>query len=300
MGNDNDRRVIIITGPTCSGKTVLSLEYVSKFNGEIVNCDSLQVYDELKILTAYPTEDEYSAVLHHLFGFLKNHEKINAYTWSTLAAQKITEIFQRNRVPIIVGGTGLFISTLTEGVSPLPVVSQETRSLANALAKEDYDELCRRVYEGDPNIQKVIPKEKHRQMIRAFEIYTETKKSILYFYGLPRIKFLDAQYETNIIALERSVLYERINRRVENMMKLGAIDEVQDLLLRIGHNNLPRQIIFNKFPIFQALGAKEIVSYIDGEINCPDLIEAIQTTTRHYAKRQLTWFKTKMQSEFES
>jgi tRNA dimethylallyltransferase len=289
-------KVIIITGTTCSGKTALSLEYAEKFDGEIINCDSLQVYSDLKILTAFPVEYESLAVPYHLFGFLESDAKIHAFTWAKLAACKITEIFRRNRVPIIVGGTGLFINTLINGVSPLPEISRKTRYLANELARRNYEELCRKVYENDPNIQLTIPKERRRQMLRAFEVYTETGKSILYFYGLPKIKFINTCYEINITELERPVLYKRINKRVENMMKIGAIDEVTSFLSEIEINNADRQMMFNRFPILQALGAKEIVSYIDGEITYEDLTDTIKTTTRHYAKRQLTWYKHQMPS----
>ena len=287
------RRIIIVAGPTASGKSKYAIEIAQSQNGEIINCDSLQVYKHLQILTSYPKEEDQMIVPHKLFGYLDCFEKTTAADWAEKASIAIEGILQNNKVPIIVGGTGLYINTLINGISPIPSVCKENREKALKLAYEDYEDLCRKVYEIDDEIKNIITKDKHKQMIRAYEVFLETNQSILTFYKLSKKMFLNnVKPEYHIINVDRSILYQKINIRFREMLHNGAIDEVRDLLNSIREDD--KYTIFKKYPIFNAIGAKEIVAYLDGIFTLEDVIEISSLNSRRYAKRQITWFKHKI------
>ncbi|MDR0942594.1 MAG: tRNA (adenosine(37)-N6)-dimethylallyltransferase MiaA [Holosporales bacterium] len=288
------RKVWIVAGPTASGKTKYAIEKAKEIGGEIINCDSLQIYDELKTLTAYPTKEEMDGVPHKLFGYLKYNQKSTVADWATLAAKEVEKTFQNGKIPIIAGGSGLYINILTNGISPLPEVSSKNRKLAEESAKNDYNALCDELYKFDPELRNFITNDKRRQTIRAYEIFLETGKSILrYFKDYPKLKFLEnVEYEYKIMEYERAALYEKINERLEYMLQAGAIEEVKQLLSKIGCDD--RTALFNDYPIFKAIGAKEITLYLDGIYSFEKMKEMIKTNTRHYAKRQITWFKYRM------
>lgn len=284
------RKIQIIAGPTASGKTAYAINKALEIGGEIVNCDSLQVYKDLKILTAYPTPDELSMVNHRAFGYLEYNEKTTSVDWAKVVSNEIEEIFQNGKIPVIVGGTGLYINSLVNGISPLPEVSERNREISTNFAKEDFEELCKKVYELDPELINLILPENHRQMIRAYEIFLETGKSIRYFYSLPKIKFIDnVDFEITVIDIDRNKLYEKINLRFDMMLENGAIEEVEELLNII--NNPDKDEIFKNYPIFKAIGSKEIAKYLDGDISYEKMKELSKTASRQYAKRQITWFK---------
>jgi tRNA dimethylallyltransferase len=288
------QEVTIIFGPTASGKTDYAIKYAKKNGGEIINCDSLQVYKDLKILTAHPSADEMSVVKHRLFGYLDYDQKITSVDWAKSAASEIQTILQAGMLPIMVGGTGLYINTLINGISPLPKISGETRENSSFIAKNDYGFLCEKVYENDPRIRDFIPQDRHRQMTRAFEILAETGKSILHFYRLPRVTFLhDTSYKFIILKTDRIALYEKINRRFDLMLELGAVDEVKDLMLKINASTLAETLTF---PIFQAIGSKEIAMHIREEYTFEQMKNLVTMKMRNYAKRQITWLKHKIPS----
>lgn len=289
------RKIQIIAGPTASGKTSYAIKKALKIGGEIINCDSLQIFKDLKILTAYPTLDELSIVKHRAFGYLNYYEKTSVVDWAKIAANEIEDVFKNGKVPIIVGGTGLYINALINGISPLPEVSDKNRQIAIDFAKENFSELCKKVYELDPMLKELILPENHRQMIRTYEIFLETGKSVRYFYSLPKIKFINnVDFETKIIDIDRNDLYEKINLRFDIMLQNGAIEEVADLVKKINITN--RDDIFKSYPIFKAIGAKEIVMHLDGEISYEKMKEISKIASRHYAKRQITWFKHQVAS----
>ena len=287
------RKVIVVIGPTASGKTKYAIEKAKLCNGEIINCDSLQVYKDLKILTAFPTKEELSEVNHKLFGYLNYDQKISAVDWAKSAAIEIETTLDLGKVPIIVGGTGLYINTLMQGISPIPNVSEKNRNIANEMAFDNFDEICENLYKLDSELRNLFPKEKHRQLIRAFEVFLETGKSIRHFRDLPKTKFIeDIDFDINIVNCEREVLYEKINLRFDLMLKSGAIEEVESLLKKIDISD--RKLLFNKFSIFNAIGAKEITGYLDGEYSFDEMKDISKTNSRHYAKRQVTWFKNQI------
>jgi tRNA dimethylallyltransferase len=278
----------VITGPTASGKTGFAIGHASNIGGEIVNCDSVQVYQDLGILTARPTAVEMSGVRHRLFGHIGFNQRITPVEWARAAGCEIADIMRSGKTPIIVGGTGLYINILINGIAPIPDVSRETRALASAFALSDYDSMCAMVYEADPRLRTIIPASKHRQMIRAFEVLSETGQSILHFHKLPRLRFIDgALCEITVLEVERQRLYERIGQRFDMMLECGAIDEVKALLQKVNDAGLD----VSQLQISQAIGVCEIGRYIAGEYGLDQMRTLVLTRMRNYAKRQVTWFK---------
>ncbi|MDR1609552.1 MAG: tRNA (adenosine(37)-N6)-dimethylallyltransferase MiaA [Holosporales bacterium] len=283
------RKVMIIAGPTASGKTARAIETALERNGEIINCDSLQVYNCLKTLTAFPTDEDMKLAPHRLFGYLGYGDKSSVVTWATLASRAVEDVLKHNRLPIIVGGTGLYVDTLVNGISPLPEVSRDVRE---RVASMNYDELCAELYMADPSLIGVITKQQHHQMLRAYAIHLETGKSILHFRSLPKKVFLsDVEYEYDVMKCDRSKLYERINARFDRMLDAGAVDEVRCFLGTIGYHRHDRSTLFKRYRIFNAIGAKEITMYLDGEVSFEKMKEMATLNLRHYAKRQVTWFR---------
>ncbi|MDR2074791.1 MAG: tRNA (adenosine(37)-N6)-dimethylallyltransferase MiaA [Holosporales bacterium] len=272
------RKVKIIMGPTASGKSKMALRY----GGTIINADSQQVYSDIPIVTSQPTEMDKSLAKHELYGFLKHNEQINAAKWCEMAAKIVEKSIEDEKIPVIVGGTGMYIKCLTEGISKLPVVPKEVRKEVSDLASTNYEKLCEIVYKNDESLRKTITSDKHRQMVRAYEILLTSGKSIGFFFAQPKIQFLkDIECETTIIKVERQELYKRINERCEKMLKNGAIEEVKSLLRKTDQRR--------DYPIFKAIGVSEICSYIDEKSTLEETFEKVSRNTRRYAKRQITW-----------
>ena len=261
-------KIIVITGPTAVGKTKLSIELAKKYNGEIINADAVQVYKGLDIGSAKVTEEEKENIPHHLFDIKDVNEEYTIYHYQKDCREKIKEILDRGNIPILVGGTGLYIKAalydykLTE--------EKETNTYNNLTTEELYNELL----ELDKDI--VIDKNNRRRLIRAINYYKENNKSI---NNNVTNKLL---YDCIFIGLttDRKVLYDKINTRVDIMMKEGLLNEVKDFY---------EKGIRTK-PLLNAIGYKEIYSYLDGNISLEEAIDKIKQNSRHYAKRQYTFF----------
>ena len=261
-------KIIVITGPTAVGKTKLSIELAKKYNGEIINADAVQVYKGLDIGSAKVTEEEKENIPHHLFDIKDVNEEYTIYHYQKDCRKKIKEILDRGNTPILVGGTGLYIKAalydykLTE--------EKETNTYNNLTTEELYNELL----ELDKDI--VIDKNNRRRLIRAINYYKENNKSI---NNNVTNKLL---YDCIFIGLttDRKVLYDKINTRVDIMMKEGLLNEVKDFY---------EKGIRTK-PLLNAIGYKEIYSYLDGNISLEEAIDKIKQNSRHYAKRQYTFF----------
>ena len=261
-------KIIVITGPTAVGKTKLSIELAKKYNGEIINADAVQVYKGLDIGSAKVTEEEKENIPHHLFDIKDVNEEYTIYHYQKDCREKIKEILDRGNIPILVGGTGLYIKAalydykLTE--------EKETNTYDNLTDEELYNKLL----ELDRDI--VIDKNNRRRLIRAINYYKENNKSI---NNNVTNKLL---YDCIFIGLttDRKVLYDKINTRVDIMMKEGLLNEVKDFY---------EKGIRTK-PLLNAIGYKEIYSYLDGNISLEEAIDKIKQNSRHYAKRQYTFF----------
>lgn len=276
-------KIIVIVGPTASGKSRVALELAERFNGEIVNADSVQVYRYMDIGTAKPSKEERERVRHHLIDIRNPDEDFDASRFREEAARAIREVVSRDHLPVVVGGTGLYVKALTEGLFEAPGTDKELRA---KLRKEFEDfgisSLYKKLMDVDPEAaEKISPYNIHR-IIRALEVY--------YLTGMPischqkEHAFSDRPYDSlkTGLLVERETLYKRIDERVDNMIKEGLVEEV-NRLLEMGFKQ--------DFKAMQALGYSQICGYLDGKYNLDEAIALIKKATRHYAKRQMTWFR---------
>jgi len=275
-------KVIAIVGPTGVGKSELAVFLGEKLNGEIVNFDSLQFYKELNIGTAKPGEEERKRVPHHLYDLLELDEEFNAAKFVEIADNLIKEIWERGKIPILVGGTGLYLRAFEYGLFSIEV-PKEIRETLRKRADQDLSSLYEELKRLDPEYaQKISPKDKVR-ITRALEVIYASGKPISYFhkenpfFGKKRYNLIKIG-----LILPRKELYEKINLRVIKMIEKGWIEEVKKLLEK-GYSP--------KLKPFKAIGYKYIIQYLQGKISLEKAIELIQRDTRRYAKRQLTWFK---------
>lgn len=278
---------LAITGPTASGKTAISLRLAKRLSGEIISADSMQIYKGMDIGTAKATEKERAEVPHHLIDFLSPKESFSTELYRARALAALEDIKSRGRLPIFVGGTGLYIDTLMRApMTEAPESSPEYRErlLASLGEGESTDRLWERLCEVDPESAAEIHKNNVRRVIRALEIYDTAgiKKSELD----KRSKEAPRDIFVGMITLDfhnRENLYRRIDTRVDEMIKAGLIDEVSDLY--------SAGLLPESSTAAQAIGYKEIISYIEGKSSLSDAVELIKLSSRRYAKRQLTWFK---------
>jgi tRNA dimethylallyltransferase len=278
--------LLIITGPTACGKSHIAAEIARSIgNAVIVNADSMQVYRDIPIVTAQPDNRIMEEIEHRLYSVCEYNEKMNVVRWAKRAAATVRQSLDEGRYPIIVGGTGMYIDCLVNGISELPEISEEAREAAENLSKNNYQKLCDYVYENDAKLRDLITTDKHRQMQRAYEMLLQTGFSIRSFFEGKTVKFLDGiSYEVMVINnCPRAELYERINTRFRWMVKNGAIEEVEKLLEKTGNNT--------DYHLFQAIGVREICSYVTGKSDYETMIETACMNSRRYAKRQITWLR---------
>ena len=275
-------RVIVIVGPTASGKTSLSIELAKKLNGEIISADSMQIYRKMTIGTAKPTKEEMQGIPHHMIDIVEPNEDFNVAMYRKMAEEKIEEILSKNKTPIIVGGTGLYIDTLVNGIEFQDIENdlEYRMKLEQQTQINGVDWLFEELRKVDPDAAKVIEKNNIRRVIRALEIYKVTGKTKT---EIDKESIKGSKYDYIIFGLlwNREELYNRINLRVDIMIKDGLIEEVKSLIEKEG---------FSKTAL-QGLGYKEVVDYLEEKISYEDMIEKIKMETRRYAKRQMTWFK---------
>ncbi len=276
------KKVIAVVGPTASGKTALGIYLAKKYNGEVVSCDSMQVYSNMPIASAAPTAEEADGVVHHLVGFLSPETKFSVADFIAKATAIIDDILSRGRLPIIVGGTGLYIDSLISGVSfndeNCAEVRQELESRADS---EGVEALLKELREIDPETAEKYHLNDRKRIIRALEIFKlhgKTKTQLDY-----ESKLQGERYDCLWIGItycDREKLYERINRRVDLMLENGLLKEAETAF----NSNVGSTAV-------QAIGHKEFFGYFKGEIPLETAVEGLKTETRHYAKRQMTWFK---------
>ncbi len=278
--------IIAVVGATASGKTAKAIKLAKELNGEIINCDRFQLYKDLKILSAYPTDEELNEANHRLFGILAHDENTSALEWAKLATEEINKVKNMRRQPIIAGGTGMYLDVLINGISPLPDIPQSVREIGTELSKQDFNAMYKAVYEADPNLG-ILP-EQHHQIIRAWEILTVSGKSIRYFFNQPKIKFINDEWKFVYLNPPKEELYNKINRRFDLMLENGAIEEVKTLLEKF--KDMSYTEIFKKYHILKTIGAKEIALYIRDKLQYDDMKSFCKQYSRNYAKRQITWF----------
>ena len=277
---------LALTGPTASGKTALSLGIAEAFGCEIISCDSMQIYEGMNIGTAKATEAERRIAPHHLIDFLSPEESFSAEDYRAMAVKAAGEIASRGNIPLFVGGTGLYIDTVMRGVSEAPPSSEEYRREMMLIAESEdgTDRLYERLSEVDPESAATMHKNNVKRVIRALEIYDLTGKPKSYFDELSRSS--RGEVEVGMITLDfhnRDNLYKRVDERVDLMIEEGLVDEVRELY--------SSGILKKDTTAAAAIGYKEVIGYLDGEMSLEQTVELIKLSTRRYAKRQLTWFR---------
>ena len=281
-------KVIVICGPTASGKTALSIELAKKINGEIVSCDSMQIYKDMDIGTAKPTIEEMQGIKHYMLDFVSPDERYSVADYKKQANQAIREIIEKGKVPIVVGGTGLYVDSLIYEIEYQDIEFDEKyrKQLEERSKKEGLEVLYNEAKKIDPEaITKISPNDKKR-ILRILEIYNATGKNKTEQEKESRKNEVEFDYKVYAISWDREKLYDRINQRVDIMIDQGLIEEVQKIYSK-----------YNKFPTaMQGLGYKEVLEYLEGKCNKQEMIDKIKQETRRYAKRQLTWFRKNKQT----
>ena len=275
--------VYVIGGPTASGKSKLAVELAKKINGEIISADSMQIYKEMNIGTAKITKEEMQGIKHYLIDIVSPNERYSVSNFKNDAELAIEEILKKGKTPIIVGGTGLYIDSLIYGIEfQDEEIDTEYREKLNKIAEnEGLEKLYNKAKEIDPEAMKKISINDKKRIIRVLEIYHKTGKTKTKQEIESRKKELKYNFKVFAIDMDREKLYSRIEKRVDMMVDEGLIGEVKGILEK-----------YNQFPTaMQGLGYKETVEYLQNKISKEEMIEKIKKKTRHYAKRQLTWFR---------
>ncbi|MCW8916581.1 MAG: tRNA (adenosine(37)-N6)-dimethylallyltransferase MiaA [Magnetovibrio sp.] len=282
-----DRPVLIIAGPTASGKSALAMDVAERFSGNVINADSMQVYKELRIVTARPSVEDEKRVPHKLFGVLSGDEVCSAGQWCEMAVAEIQVCFDQDRLPILVGGTGMYLKSLVEGLSPIPDVDDEIREQARDLHAELGGEAFRdEVAKLDPISAEKLPAGDTQRLIRAWEVSTATGRAFSDWQNEPRVPLLENVRFAHIALIPpREKLYAGIDQRFEWMVDHGALDEIRALL--------PLGIDPAK-PLMKALGVPELAAYVRGEMELDAAVSKAQQVSRNYAKRQLTWLRSQL------
>ena len=283
---DLKSKIILIYGPTASGKSKFAIKLAKKIKGEIVNADSLQVYKELKILSARPLKNSFKKIKHHLYGFKSSKESFSTGDWLVLIYKKINNIKKRKKIPIIVGGTGLYFKALTDGLVEIPFIPfrfrNQVRSLQESIGQERF---YKKLLKIDPSIIDQIKPQDAQRTIRAYEVKIFTNKSINEWHKNTKSKFKKKDFFKLYINHSRPKLIEKIYNRTRLMLENGAIQEVKKFLkFKISKNK----------SITKAIGLNEIKDLIKKKVTKEEVIEKISIKTRQYAKRQVTWARGHM------
>lgn len=281
-GSRSRRTVLAVVGPTCSGKTQIGVELARLVAGEIVSADSRQIYALIDIGTAKPTPRERAAVPHHLVDIVPLDEEVSAGTFGKLAREAIADIFARGKVPLLVGGSGLYLRAVIDGLFEAPEIDHDVRlTLRGRLKSEGAEKLLRELRRVDPESAKGLLPQNYKRILRALEVYESSGRKIseLRAESPQTPEFITVQFG---IMFERKELYRRIEQRVDEMISAGLVEEVKELLRKGFNPNLNS---------LQTVGYKEAILYVQGEINFEDMVAQIKMNTRRYAKRQMTWFR---------
>lgn len=284
-------KIIVIAGPTASGKSGLALDIAKATNGVVINADSMQVYKDIPILAASPSTDDLSIAPHKLYGIYDASVRGNVVDWLNLCKQEIFNAQKNNNTPIIVGGTGMYIEALTKGVTPIPETPNEVRNtVEEIISNEGLDFLYKKLQEIDKDTASRLSENDTTRIKRAMEIWYHTGKNLTYWHSLPLINYFNSKDFIKIyIKPPREILDIRSRLRFDIMMKQGALAEVEQLIKQ----NLP-----DSLPAMRALGVQELKSYILGNITLNKAIENAKLHTRQYAKRQTTWFNNRFEADF--
>jgi tRNA dimethylallyltransferase len=279
--------LLIVGGATASGKSALALQLAHELNGEIINADSMQVYEPLKILTARPTENP-EGIAHHLYGLLSKNENGSVSWWLENACPIIQDIHSRGKLPIVTGGTGLYLRALTHGLSYIPPIPDDIRLQVKQYAEKlEPEAFYNLVCQHDPLIENRL--RDSQRLIRALEVILATNQSIRKWQENTQPS-LPISPLYLVVSVEREILYQRINQRLEFMVEQGALEEVANL------HKTPFEETSGYYPILTAIGVKEFTQHQSGTLSLEEAIVTAQQASRNYAKRQMTWFRNQVQN----
>jgi len=285
---DLKSKIILISGPTASGKSLFGIRLAKKINGEIINADSMQVYKQIKILSARPSPKNYQKVRHHLYGFHDIKKNFSTGDWLKLVIKKIDEVKKRKKTPILVGGTGLYFKALTDGLSKMPKIPLKIRNQIRSLQQEiGQKKFYQQLLKIDPmSVNKIKPNDTHRSL-RAYEIKFYTQKSINSYFQNTKSNFKEIDFYKICIDFPRKELIGRIELRTEQMINNGAVNEVKNFIkLKVKKDK----------SVNKAIGINEIRQYLKNEKDLHEIIDQISIKTRQYAKRQSTWARGNMKT----
>ena len=284
MSTDPQKPILIVAGPTASGKSSLALAAADKYNGVIINCDAMQVYRELRLITARPSSEDEAKVPHKLYGVIPAAEACSAGIWRELAVAEIETCWRADRLPIVTGGTGLYIRALMEGLTDIPEIPREIREEVTERRDQIGPEAFRQeLAKFDPvSAERLNPTDSQR-MIRAYEVYLGTERSLTDWHQVaPTTPPLEANYQSIIFEPPRDELYAKCEARFDWMIDTGVLDEVHALM----ELNLEPSL-----PAMKALGVPELITYLRDKMTLEDAVSAAKQATKRYAKRQMTWFR---------
>ncbi|WP_031553229.1 tRNA (adenosine(37)-N6)-dimethylallyltransferase MiaA [Parvularcula oceani] len=273
--------VLILAGPTASGKSAAALALARAIGGEIVNADAMQVYEGLRILTARPSECEERVLPHHLYGHVPPEERYSAGRFAREAAGAISGIRSRGHVPVVVGGTGLYLRALTQGLSPVPDIPAERVRDAERAWEADPEGVRAALIARDPAAGALVPADRQRH-VRALSVLEATGRPLSSWQKEPPSRLTEGPFRAAVLSPPRDALYDRIERRFDAMIEAGALGELRALLAR----DLPPGL-----PLLKALGVPELAAHLRGELALEEAVSAAKRATRRFAKRQLTWFR---------
>jgi len=283
---DKQSKIILISGPTASGKSHFALKIAKKINGEIINADSMQVYKELKILTARPNKIEQKNIKHHMYGVIDLKKNFSTGQWLKAAIKKIKEIKKRKKIPIIVGGTGLYFQSLTDGLVKIPEIPLKFRNkIRLTQKKEGQKKFYKKLLKIDPLTKDKFDSNDIQRTIRAFEIKSFTKISMYEWLSKTKSEFKDEEFLKIYIDFKREDLLKRISLRTIKMIEDGAIKEVKRFI---------KLKIKKDLSVNRVIGIDELTQYLNKKINLGQVQELISIKTRQYAKRQATWARSRM------
>jgi len=287
---DDLEPVVIIAGPTASGKTDIAIQAAERFNGEIVNADSMQVYRELKILTARPSEADTARVPHHMFGVLAASERCSAGRWLDMAAAAIKDIHARGKLPIVAGGTGLYLKALTDGIAPIPEIPAARVQAITAHLEEIGGEAFRaELATVDADAAARLPASDKQRLVRAAAVFAETGRTLsAWQQAEPPAPGYPGRFASIILMPPREDMYAAIDARFDAMMNEGALEEARAFHALNLNPTLPAS---------RAVGVVELMHVLDGEWTMERAIEKAKTHSRHLAKRQLTWFRRQIRTD---
>ncbi len=284
------KNVLIIAGPTASGKSAMAMDVAEEYNGCVINADSMQIYADLRVITARPSIEDEDRVPHKLYGVLDGAEVCSAQLWRDMALIAIEETLAEGRLPIVCGGTGMYLKTLTEGMSPIPTIPDDVR----AAVRSKLDEIgCPAMHQElavlDPVMADRLNATDSQRVARAMEVIQATGRSLAEWQNDPPVgPPSHLAFTTVALVPPRDVLYARCDKRFAQMLEMGALGEVEMLLQR----NLDAAL-----PVMRALGVPEIISYLKGKISLEEAETSACTATRRYAKRQNTWIRNQIISK---